>query len=94
MLLLLLLLSAATAEILQTFFENPCAYGNMPDGGCPYRALEESSPLSCAVACTEDIACVAYTYPPCMLHSAEHSLNCSLFAQPDAPDTFVKEVRR
>ena len=90
------LVLAKAEVIIETFFENPCMYGSMPDAGSTYRTLEESSRVSCAVACCEDIVCVAYTYPPCVLHFTGHSLNCSLSSQPDAQDTLVivKQVRK
>ena len=91
-LLLTAVLKSAQAEVIQTFFNNPCAYGTMLDFGSPYRTFMDLSLVSCAVMCTQDVKCAAYTHPPCVLHSVDQSLACALPGQQATTDTFVKQV--
>ena len=89
-LLLFIHFTLSNADVIQTFFENPCLNGNVSHLQNPYHTHKELSTIRCAVRCAVDVTCVAFSHPPCVLQSAEQSLTCS--SHHAADHTFVKQV--
>ena len=90
-LVLLTMLSVALtkAQVTETFFVDPCGNGSVSHSQTPYHAVDDVNEAVCTVQCAADGSCAAFSHPPCVLHSTEHSLTCC--AQHDN-HTFVKQV--
>ena len=90
LLLLFIHFTLSNSAVNQTFFENPCGNGGVSHLQHPYDTHKELSIIRCAARCAVDVACVAFSHPPCVLQSAEQALTCA--SHPAANQTFVKQV--
>ena len=87
---LLLSVALTKAQVTESFFEDPCGNGSASHSQTPYHAVDELSEAECAVECSADAECTAFSHPPCVLHPKEHSATC--FSHHAANHTFVRQV--